>query len=122
MFRRLILLINSIAYALYVMAKKVSGLSSIASEVTPSFKSDEIIRPASGEIYAIVVKYAKFGPEDGLAELLATLQAREINVVVVCNGQPSAEALSSLRQSAQRVLVRKNVGRDFGAYRAATLL
>ena len=122
MFRRLIRAVNPIAYTIYVFLVKLQQFLIVRSELRPKFLSDEIVQPASGQTYAIVVKYSKFMGDDGVPELAAVLRERNINVVVICNGVPPDETLQVLRKSAHRILVRRNVGRDFGAYRAGTLL
>lgn len=122
MFRTLVRLVNPVAYWLYVLIAKLRQLPTVLADNDPLFESDEIIRPSVGTIYALVVKYSKFGLEDGVPELTAALRAQGINVVTICNGTPSSETLQQLRLSSHRVLIRKNVGRDFGAYRAGTLL
>jgi hypothetical protein len=44
-----------------------------------------------------------------------------VNAIVVCNGEPAPAVLEQVRAEAQRILLRPNIGRDFGAYRAATI-
>lgn len=120
--RLIALVANRIALAVYVRAVKLWEWPGLVAEERPRFVVDEIVAPARGDSYAIVVKYAKFGLDDGLAELVAALARQGVNVILVCNGQPRPDHLARLRADAHRVLVRRNIGRDFGAYRAATLL
>ncbi|MFG1361388.1 rhamnan synthesis F family protein [Xanthobacter pseudotagetidis] len=49
------------------------------------------------------------------------MRRANVNPILVCNGAPRGPALARLRAHAHRILVRRNVGRDIGAYRAATL-
>lgn len=120
--RLIVLVANRIALAVYVWAVKLCEWPAVFADERPRFVVDEIIAPARGDNYAIVVKYARFGLDDGVAELVGALARQGVNVILVCNGQPRPEHLDRLRADAHRVLVRRNIGRDFGAYRAATLL
>lgn len=120
--RLIVLVANRIALTVYVWAVKLCEWPAVFADERPRFVVDEIIAPARGDNYAIVVKYARFGLDDGVAELVAALARQGVNVILVCNGQPRPEHLDRLRADAHRVLVRRNIGRDFGAYRAATLL
>lgn len=120
--RLIALVANRIVLTVYVWAVKLWEWPGLLADERPRFVVDEIVAPARGDTYAIVVKYAKFGLDDGVAELVAALARQGVNVILVCNGQPRPEQLERLRADAHRVLVRRNIGRDFGAYRAATLL
>lgn len=108
--------------AWYLATKKLSQLPKILKERTPRIISDEICRPADGGgVYAIAVKYVKFGLSPDFLALLDSLAAASVNAIVVCNGEPDPQMKALLAAKAHRVIVRRNVGRDFGAYRAATL-
>ncbi|SEF33390.1 rhamnan synthesis F family protein [Variovorax sp. NFACC27] len=110
-----------LAYHSYCTATKIRQWPLILRERRPAFLSDESQRPARGDVYAIVVKYAKFGLAPDFLDLLQSLEAGGVNAIVVCNGKLDAASHALLLRSAHRVLVRRNVGRDMGAYRAATL-
>ncbi len=120
--RLIALVANRIALTIYVWAVKLWEWPGLLADERPRFIVDETVAPARGDTYAIVVKYARFGLDDGAAELVAALARQGVNVILVCNGQPRPDHLDRLRADAHRVLVRRNIGRDFGAYRAATLL
>ncbi len=120
--RLIALVANRIVLTIYVWVVKLWEWPGVLADERPRFVVDETVAPARGDSYAIVLKYAKFGLDDGVAELVAALARQGVNVILVCNGQPPAEQLERLRADAHRVLVRRNIGRDFGAYRAATLL
>lgn len=120
--RLIALVANRIALTVYVWAVKLWEWPGLLADERPRFVVDEVVAPARGGDYAIVVKYARFGLDDGVAGLVAALARQGVNVILVCNGQPLPEELARLRPDAHRVLVRRNIGRDFGAYRAATLL
>lgn len=120
--RLIVLVANRIALALYVWGAKLCQWPGLLADERPRFTDDQIVAPARGDNYAIVVKYAKFGLDDGVTGLVAALARQGVNVILVCNGQPRPDHLERLRADAHRVLVRDNIGRDFGAYRAATLL
>jgi hypothetical protein len=120
--RLVALVANRIALTVYVWAVKLWEWPALLADEHPRFIVDEVVAPARGGDYAIVVKYARFGLDDGVAGLVAALSRQGVNVILVCNGQPLPEQLDRLRPDAHRVLVRRNIGRDFGAYRAATLL
>lgn len=112
---------NWIAAKAYSIGVRIHQTPAVMSELAPRFVSDELVTPAIGDRFAIVVKYALFGVTDDFLHLLATLRRHDVNPIVVCNGNMSDEQLGKLRASAHRILVRHNRGRDFGAYRAATL-
>lgn len=83
--------------------------------------SDETAAAPIGPVYAIVVKYSKFNLGEDFLDLLTSLRDSGVNAIVVCNGRMSDASHALLTQYAHRILVRDNVGRDMGAYRAATL-
>ncbi|MDL2272817.1 rhamnan synthesis F family protein, partial [Desulfovibrio sp. OttesenSCG-928-I05] len=115
---------NATAYMLYLCIYnflKIRQLPMVMAQRQPVFVSDETCCPNNGDVYAIVVKYAGFGLETGFLEMLDAMRQTGINAIVVCNGAPDESMLASLRKSAHRILVRENIGRDMGAYRAATL-
>lgn len=120
--RLLVLVANRLAFTVYVWVAKLCQWPGILADEHPRFTDDRIVTPARGDNYAIVVKYAKFGLDDGVLGLVAALARQGVNVILVCNGRPHPDHLDRLRADAHRVLVRRNIGRDFGAYRAATLL
>jgi hypothetical protein len=109
------------AYHLYCVATKVRHWPRVLREYRPRLLLDETPRPAQGERYAIVVKYARMGLAPDFLDLLDALERAGINAIVVCNGALDPAAHDRLRQRVHRILVRANVGRDIGAYRAATL-
>ncbi len=110
-----------LVYHLYCATAKIRQWPLVLRERRPVFISDESQRAAQGDAYAIVVKYAKFGLTPDFLDLLQSLEAGAVNAIVVCNGRLDADSRALLLRSAHRVLVRRNVGRDMGAYRAATL-
>ena len=113
--------LRKLSYALYVGCKKLLQFPRVMSDFSPKFIADEVVRPASGDVYAVVVNYSKFGVPGDLLDLLRTLRAANVNPVVVCNGRPKDGAYEALKSEAHRVLIRRNIGRDFGAYRAISL-
>lgn len=113
--------LDRLAYYAYRAALKAAQQPRVLGERVPRILSDEVASPAVGTVYAIVVKYAPFRVEQDFLDLLATLRRCGVNAVVVCNGAPRAEEMARLRTSAHRILVRPNIGRDMGAYRAASL-
>ncbi|MDR3468093.1 MAG: rhamnan synthesis F family protein [Xanthobacteraceae bacterium] len=118
---RVLKIANRVAYWAYVAQAKVRQLPNVVEDIRPRFLLDETLAAPDGERFAIAVKYSKNGLLDGFLDLLDALQRQNVNVVVVCNGRPSEQDLDALRSRTHRLLVRKNIGRDFGAYRAATL-
>jgi hypothetical protein len=87
----------------------------------PRFISDEVCSQNSGEDYAVVVKYAPIGVTHDFLELLKVLKKVGVNAIVVCNGPLDPDDYAPLQKTAHRIIIRENIGRDFGAYRAATL-
>lgn len=112
---------RNIGYFPYIAYKKARQLPRVVSDLEPKFLSDETFSPAIGSVYAIVVCYSAFGVTEDFIDLLRSLRKANVNAIVVCNGHPQPAALERLRKEAHRILVRRNIGRDLGAYRAATL-
>jgi len=106
---------------IYTLGSKLVQLPGVRGERQPRFESDQTVAPARSGVYAIVVKYAGHGESANLHVLLDALKRAQVNTVLVCNGEVPPEELRALSQRVYRVMVRRNVGRDFGAYRAATL-
>ena len=121
MFNNAVKAADGIFLYIYLLALKIIQFPNVIFEYDPRFCADEIMTPSRGEAYAIIVKYARFGLSDDFIELLKSLQAAGVNPIVVCNGRLRAEEREQLGEYAQRILVRNNIGRDMGAYRAATL-
>ena len=113
---------NWIAAGAYSTGVRALQMPDVLADRTPRFVSDKLVAPAVGDRFAIVVKYALFGVTEDFLQLLAALRRHDINPIVVCNGNLSDEQLDRLAIDAHRILVRRNLGRDFGAYRAATVL
>lgn len=109
------------AYHAYRAAMKAAQQPQVLGERAPRILSDETVAPASGRAYAILVKFARFGIGEDFIDLLGALRRCGVNAVVVCNGQPDEAGMARLRQAAHRILVRPNIGRDMGAYRAASM-
>jgi len=121
--------------ALRVAAKVVSKVAFVAysakslalqtprmwRERHPRYIHDEVCSQSSSEDYAVVVKYAPIGVTQDFLELLKVLKRVGVNAIVVCNGLLDPDDYASLRVTAHRIITRENIGRDFGAYRAATL-
>lgn len=114
-------MVNRLAAELYAAAVRTIETPDVLTELSPRFKSDKIIAPAVGDRFAIVVKYALFGMTEDFLHLLAALRRQNVNPIVVCNGDIDDSQLEKVSVAAHRVLIRRNIGRDFGAYRAATL-
>ena len=83
--------------------------------------SDEVVGRPAGDRFAIVVKYFGRRWNSGEVALLQSLRAEGVNTIVVFNRTPTAEEIELARGHVHRILVRRNVGRDFGAYRSAVL-
>jgi hypothetical protein len=112
---------DRLAYHAYRAALKVAQQPQVRGEMTPRILSDEVLRPAEGKAYAIIVKYAAFRVDEDFLDLLDALRRARVNAIVVCNGTPRPAELQRLRGAAQRILIRPNIGRDMGGYRAASL-
>lgn len=112
---------DKLMYHAYCTGVKVRQFPSVLRERKPSLISDEVLTEPTGGTYALVVKYSGFTLGDDYVGLLASLQEAGVNTIVVCNGRVNDTSYEVLKQYAHRILVRVNVGRDMGAYRAATL-
>ena len=108
-------------YWLYYAWLVMRDLPLVLSRQALAFNHDEVCNPAAGRVFAIVVKYGRIGVGDDFLMLLQALRAHGVNAVVVHNGDIEDGALAALRPVCHRLLVRRNIGRDFGAYRAVTL-
>jgi Rhamnan synthesis protein F len=113
---------NWLAVRAYIRSAKLVQMPHIFAQKKPTFLADEVIRQPNGDLYAVVVKYNKFGVTPDFLHLLNELRNHNINTIVICNGRMTQPEYDAIKSSAQRILVRQNIGRDFGAYRAATLL
>ncbi|MBR0674137.1 rhamnan synthesis F family protein [Neoroseomonas soli] len=113
--------VNDLAYRAFCVGTKLAQAPAVIREGTPRILSDEVTTPVQGDRFAIVVKYAKFGLTEDFTDLLAALKRARVNAIVVCNGHLAPEEAARLRSLAHRIMVRPNIGRDMGAYRAATL-
>jgi len=102
-------------------AIRLAQLPAVMRERVPAILTDETLSPPQGDVHAIVVKYAGHGMTEDFRDLLLALRGKGVNAIVVCNGALRAAQMDELRGLAQRVLVRPNIGRDMGGYRAATL-
>jgi len=105
----------------YILGAKLLEIPRIILERKPRLISDQIVSPAVGNKYAIVVKYSAFGVTPDFLDLLEALRNCDVNPIIVCNGKLKDADRAALDGKVHRILVRKNQGRDFGAYRAATL-
>ena len=112
---------DKVMYHAFCTGVKFRQTPAILRERKPSFLSDEVLTAPIGGVYALVVKYSGFNLGDDYVDLLSALQAAGVNTIIVCNGHVSSASYRVLKQYAHRILVRTNVGRDMGAYRAATL-
>ncbi len=78
--------------------------------------------PATGRRYAIVALRAARWNQDGLLALMAALRRNGVTVIVMVNGFLAAADRESLAAMADHVVIRPDFGRDFGPYRAGSLL
>jgi len=82
---------------------------------------DRMIRVETGGIapgcrYAIFVVFQPKGCPDSLFETLAHVIDKGFTPLVVCNGRISVSDVAHLRPLCWRLLMRPNLGYDFGAY------
>ncbi|HQZ12754.1 MAG TPA: hypothetical protein PK286_07680 [Devosia sp.] len=103
------------------LALKASQSPRIMREKRAPLLSDEVVREPGGGSYAIFIKYYGRDFDAGQLALLQSLRAERVNILVVFNREPTGQELEVARRYAWRVVIRKNVGRDFGAYRSAVL-
>lgn len=68
---------------------------------------------------AIFVIYQKNSLSFSVKNMVEALIANRVKVVVAVNGEVSAEVRGYLESTCHRVIYRKNIGRDFGAYQDA---
>lgn len=114
-------ILNICAVKAYTSGAKILETPQIILERKPRLISDQIVSPAVGNKYAIVVKYSAFGVTPDFLDLLEALRNCDVNPIIVCNGRLTDADRAALDGKVHCILVRKNQGRDFGAYRAATL-
>lgn len=114
-------MLKKLKYNLFVINTKIKESWSILNDRNPKFLYDKKINENDSKNYAIVVKYSKIGITKDFLYLLSTLKSKNINTIVVCNGPIDKKYIGEISPFCHRILVRKNIGRDFGAYRSATL-
>jgi len=68
---------------------------------------------------AIFVVYPKHNLSFSVRNMVEALIANHVRVVVVVNGEVGYEIRTYLESNCHRVIYRKNIGRDFGAYQDA---
>lgn len=68
---------------------------------------------------AIFVIYQEGSLPFYVKNMIEALTANQVKVVVVANGEVSADTKSYLESTCHVVIFRKNIGRDFGAYKDA---
>ncbi len=113
--------LDRIVYYTYCAALMAVQQPQVRGELSPRILSDEVLRPAQGKAYAVIVKYAAFRVDEDFLDLLDALRRAGVNAILVCNGTPRPAELDRLRRAAHRILIRPNIGRDMGGYRAASL-
>jgi hypothetical protein len=103
------------------MAIKIRQFPAIMRDRTPKFSVDEICTPATVENFVIFAMTGAWGIGADTFMLFALLKDMNINIVLVVNGKLNEKDISKAKRYVHRILIRKNLGRDFGAFRAATL-
>lgn len=93
----------------------------VLREKTPKFFFDETYRPAVGRSYAIFAMTGARGVGEDVWRMLSLLRRMTVNTVAVVNGRLNEKDLADLGECVHRIMVRPNLGRDFGGWRAATL-
>ena len=83
--------------------------------------SDDIIREVKGNVFCIFVLYQKYDIPNNVLNLLKKLTDKDVNVIIVSNMEVSSERKAQLDPFIHRLIVRRNIGRDFGAYKHGVL-
>jgi hypothetical protein len=76
-------------------------------------------RRAKGNLWAILVLYEKAEIPFYVKNIIRVLSNLNINILISINDSVSPEALKYLEDNCYKLIVRKNFGRDFSAYKDA---
>jgi len=74
---------------------------------------------ARGNLWAILVLYEKAEIPFYVKNIIRVLTNLNINILISINDSVSSEALKYLEDNCYKLIVRKNFGRDFSAYKDA---
>lgn len=95
--------------------------------LTPNYRSSDIAGEHPGQStfetgrYAIYVLWQPRGIPWYVTNMLEGLKRHEVSTVVVSNGPLTPDQFAALRPLCATILVRRNKGLDFGAYKDAVL-
>lgn len=101
---------------------KIYEWPQIQADKTPKLLANEECQPKLGETYCIFAMHGPWGIGRDALRLFEILREEGVNTIVVANGKLPEADRQQIKPRVHRLLLRKNLGRDFGAYRAATLL
>lgn len=74
-----------------------------------------------GGIFCVFILYQPRGMAAHVVRALAALAARGVRIVAVSNGELSPADIALIQPHLHTLIVRRNVGRDFGGYRRGVL-
>lgn len=83
--------------------------------------SDKIVRDANGNVFCVFLLYQKYDIPKNVLNVLEKLSNKGVNIIVVSNLKITAEREAQLEPFIHRLIVRRNIGRDFGGYRLGVL-
>lgn len=99
----------------------------VRAYLTPNFRSSDICEEHSGNStfntgrYGIYVIWQPHGIPWYVTNILEGLRRHQVNTIVVSNGKLTPDQLAALKPLCAEILVRRNKGLDFGAYKDAVL-
>lgn len=83
--------------------------------------STQVLRQDTGGIFCVFHLFVKHRLPASTRRALEALRALDVSLVIVSNGPIPAEDLPLLEGLAHTIIIRRNIGRDFGGYRAGVL-
>ena len=126
MARGIVKMIPMIQKLLFVLIQKLLSVPFFVTDLlSPSFYLRQLrfklvdCKESASPYLAIFVVYQKNNLPFYVKNMVAALIANHVRVVVVVNGEVSADSRTYLESHCHRVIYRKNTGRDFGAYQDA---
>ncbi len=83
--------------------------------------STQVLRETTGGIFCVFHLFVKHRLPASTRRALEALGALGVNLVIVSNGPIPVEDLPLLEGLAHTIIIRRNIGRDFGGYRTGVL-
>jgi hypothetical protein len=83
--------------------------------------SDETIRTSEGDVFCVFLLYQKYNIPDNVLNVMRELNENGVQIIVVSNLKLNSVAKAEISPYIKRLIIRRNIGRDFGGYRYGVL-